>query len=179
MLAAKYEKLTFEIERWENRPRSKLRSRTVRSTSRIDEIDEIDEWMIAGLQREFSAAQNIAQKSVGTVLGTIWFKKLRNDPKSLQMNLARPGVYLGPIQRVRKSLEADKRCRLSILSLLRMPISPLRRGRGFNVTSCRSSSQQSLAFSDNMPGNGALPQFQSLPRITSLSEHLHVRDPHK
>ena len=127
MLAAKYEKLTFEIERWENRPRSKLRSRTVRSTSRIDEIDEIDEWMIAGLQREFSAAQNIAQKSVGTVLGTIWFKKLRNDPKSLQMNLARPGVYLGPIQRVRKSLEADKRCRLSILSLLRMPISPLRR----------------------------------------------------
>jgi len=36
----------------------------VRSTSRIDEIDE---WMIAGLQREFSAAQNIAQKSVGTV----------------------------------------------------------------------------------------------------------------
>ena len=121
MLAAKYEKLTFEIERWENRPRSKLRSRTVRSTSRIDEIDEIDEWMIAGLQREFSAAQNIAQKSVGTVLGTIWFKKLRNDPKSLQMNLARPGVYLGPIQRVRKSLEADKRCRLSILSLLRMP----------------------------------------------------------
>jgi len=127
VLAAKYEKLTFEIERWENRPRSKLRSRTVRSTSRIDEIDEIDEWMIAGLQREFSAAQNIAQKSVGTVLGTIWFKKLRNDPKSLQMNLARPGVYLGPIQRVRKSLEADKRCRLSILSLLRMPISPLRR----------------------------------------------------
>src|SRR5438552_3387494 len=74
-----------------------------------------------------SAAQNIAQKSVGTVLGTIWFKKLRNDPKSLQMNSARPGVYLGPIQRVRKSLEADKRCRLSILSLLRMPISPLRR----------------------------------------------------
>jgi len=118
VLAAKYEKLTFEIERWENRPRSKLRSRTVRSTSRIDEIDE---WMIAGLPREFSAAQNIAQKSVGTVLGTIWFKKLRNDPKSLQMNLARPGVYLGPIQRVRKSLEADKRCRLSILSLLRMP----------------------------------------------------------
>ena len=31
------------------------------------------------------------------------------------------------IQKVRKSLEAGERCRLSILSLLRMPISPLRR----------------------------------------------------
>ena len=81
MLAAKYEKLTFEIERWENRPRSKLRSRTVRSTSRIDEIDE---WMIAGLQREFSAAQNIAQKSVvlfWVLSGSKSFEMIQNPCK--------------------------------------------------------------------------------------------------
>ena len=76
------------------------------------------------LQRKLKRS---CSKSLDTVLGTDGFKKLRNDPKFLQMNSARHGVYLGPLQRVRKSLEADKRCRLSILSLLRMPISPLRR----------------------------------------------------
>src|SRR5262245_23527380 len=75
------------------------------------------------------------------------------------MDSACRGHFRLRIQEVPKSLEADKEYRLLILSLLRMPISPLRRGRVINVTSCRSMRQQSIAL--RLVCNGTQQTFTS------------------
>ena len=81
---------------------------------------------LSSLIRKGASRRHSGQNTLGTVLGTDWFKKLQNHSKSQQMASVHRSHLSLPIQKVRKSLEADKRCRLSILSLLRMPISPLR-----------------------------------------------------
>jgi hypothetical protein len=65
-------------------------------------------------------------KFVGTVLGTDCLKNLQIGSKCLQTGSAYCGRFCRSIQEVPKSLEVDKGRRLAILSLLRMPISPLR-----------------------------------------------------
>jgi hypothetical protein len=66
-------------------------------------------------------------KFVGTVFGTDCLKNLQIGSKCLQTDSAYCGRFCRSIQEVPKSLEVDKGRRLAILSLLRMPISPLRR----------------------------------------------------
>jgi len=82
--------------------------------------------MLSSLIRKAASRRHSEQNTLGTVLGTDWFKKLQNHSKSQQMASVHRSHLSLLIQKVRKSLTADKRCRLLILSLLRMPISPLR-----------------------------------------------------
>src|SRR5262249_29275619 len=68
----------------------------------------------------------LLHRILGTVLGTDWLKKPRKSSKFLQTALARRCCFCLQIQDDVKSFEGDSKNKLPFLSLLRMPISPLR-----------------------------------------------------